>query len=61
MLLLEGIVDDDANRRLYVLMLELACNGDSWGELYRATMRRPSENMSAETLRLVSRTKSGEA
>ena len=43
-----------------MVMLELACNGEMCGELYRATMSRPRENMSAATFRFVSKTKSGE-
>jgi len=41
-------------------MLVLHSNGDLCGELYKATQSRPSENMSAEDVRLLSRTKSGE-
>lgn len=32
-LLAEGIVDEDVNSRLYVEMLEFACNGEVCGEL----------------------------
>lgn len=59
-LLGDGIVDEDENNLLYVVMLELASRGEVCGELYRATIRRPRENMSAAMLRLESRTKSGE-
>lgn len=59
-LLADGIVEDDAKSLLYVDMEELACNGDMCGELYKAIMIRPRENMSAATLRLLSSTKSGD-
>lgn len=60
MLLVEGIEDEEAKRRLYPEIEELACSGETWGELYKATIRRPSENMSAAVFRLLSSTKSGE-
>jgi hypothetical protein len=59
-LLAEGIVDEDENNLRYVVMLELVSRGEVCGELYRAIIRRPRENMSAATLRLESSTKSGE-
>jgi hypothetical protein len=59
-LLGDGIVDEDVNSLLYVGMLEFACNGEVCGELYRAIIKRPRENMSAAVFRFESRTKSGE-
>lgn len=56
----EGTVEDDENSLLYDETLELHSMGERWGELYRATHRRPSENISAEVVRLVSKTKSGD-
>jgi hypothetical protein len=41
-------------------MLELVSNGEVCGELYRAMMRSPRENISAAMFRLESRIKSGE-
>jgi hypothetical protein len=60
LLLADGMVDCDVNIRLYVDMLELVCNGEVCGELYRATINNPKENMSAPTFKLESKTKSGE-
>ena len=40
--------------------LELVFRGDVWGELYRASSSRPSENISAEDEMLLSRIKSGD-
>lgn len=59
-LLAEGIVDEDVNSRLYDEMLEFACSGELCGELYRAMIRSPRENMSAAIFRFESSTKSGE-
>lgn len=59
-LLAEGIVEEDVKSRLYVEMLELACKGEVCGELYRATIKRPNENISAAIFRFESNTKSGE-
>jgi hypothetical protein len=59
-LLAEGIVDDEANNLLYVETLELAWSGEACGELYKAIIRRPSENISAAMFKLESKTKSGE-
>ena len=59
-LLAEGIVEEDANSLLYVVTLELACRGEACGELYRAIINNPNENMSAAKFRFESRTKSGE-
>jgi len=57
---IDGIVDEELNSLLYVDKLELLCSGDSWGELYRAIIRSPRENMSAAVFRFESSTKSGE-
>jgi len=52
--------DDELNSRLYVVTLEFACNGEVCGELYRAIIKSPKENISAPVLRFESSTKSGE-
>jgi hypothetical protein len=59
-LLAEGIEEEDANSLLYVDTLELASSGEVCGELYRAIINNPKENISAATFRFESRTKSGE-
>lgn len=56
----DGTVEEDEKRRLYVDTLPCASRGDRCGVLYKDMHKTPSENISAETLRLVSRTKSGE-
>ncbi|KAH6608567.1 hypothetical protein Trco_001913 [Trichoderma cornu-damae] len=43
-----GTVEDEANVLLYAERLPWHSIGDWWGELYRATDSKPSENMSAE-------------
>jgi hypothetical protein len=60
LLLADGIVDWAENMRLYVEMLEFVCKGDACGELYRAMINNPIENMSAPTFKFESNTKSGE-
>ncbi len=60
LLLEEGVVDEDAKSFLYVERLELVFRGDVWGELYKASSSRPSENISAEEEMLLSRAKSGD-
>ena len=60
LLLAEGMEDDELNSRLYVVTLEFACNGEVCGELYRAIIKSPNENISAPVLRFESSTKSGE-
>ena len=59
-LLAAGMLEEDVNSLLYVVMLELVSNGEVCGELYRAMMRSPRENISAAMFRLESRIKSGE-
>jgi hypothetical protein len=41
-------------------MFELVFRGDECGELYKARIKRPKENISAEDDILLSRTKSGD-
>lgn len=55
-----GTEDDEENIRLYCDILKLVSIGLLCGELYMAIMMRPKLNMSAEGVRLVSSTKSGE-
>jgi len=57
---MDGIVDEEENSRLYVDTLPCASRGDRCGELYRAMQSNPSENISADVLRLLSSMKSGE-
>ena len=61
LLLAEGVEEDDEKSLLYVVILEFVSRGDLCGELYKAIMRSPKENISAEIFRFVSKTKSGEA
>jgi hypothetical protein len=61
LLVAEGVEEDDEKSLLYVVMLELVSKGEWCGELYKATMRSPKENMSAKALRLLSKTRSGDA
>lgn len=59
-LLAEGMDEEDANSLLYVETLALVCSGEVCGELYRAIINRPRENISAAMFRFESSTKSGE-
>jgi hypothetical protein len=56
----DGIFDEEVKSLLYVDTLEFACIGEAWGELYKAIIRRPRENMSAPVFKFESSTKSGE-
>lgn len=55
-----GIVELDWKNLLYADRLELHSSGDLCGELYSAIHKMPRENMSEDTLRLLSSTKSGD-
>ncbi len=59
-LVAEGIDEEDAKSLLYAEILAFVCNGEVCGELYKAIINNPRENMSAAMLRFESKTKSGE-
>lgn len=61
LLILLGTEEEDENARLYEDWLPWNSKGLLCGELYKAMMSRPSENMSAAGVMLPSMTKSGEA
>jgi hypothetical protein len=61
LLLLLGTELDVENALLYADWLPLNSRGLRWGELYRARMSNPRENMSADTVTFPSMTKSGDA
>ena len=60
LLVLFGTEEDDANARLYDEVLPLKSNGLLCGELYKAMINMPKLNMSAATVILLSKTKSGD-
>ena len=60
-LLLEvGVDDEELKSFLYVDAFELVCKGEVCGELYKAKITMPRENISAPNEMLLSSTKSGE-
>lgn len=55
-----GTEEDELNMRLYAEALIFVSSGLLCGELYRATMSKPKEKMSAAEEALLSMTKSGD-